>query len=248
MMMSLEEAFVSLPDTQEFNKQVDLFRQGWYAMMQKIASLETPEIDGTGEKIIRSIPKMGYRYIWEPYMRDRLDYYFPGWSWEMAAPIQILDRHWVIFQGTLTIIDPSLLVFGIRPPVRKFYGTDAHRVSFKQGETPSYDSMVDLGNDIKAANTDALKVAINRLCHIGDDIYKKRIEMEGSGSRTAVFERDPSFDHFKELLPELGLNIIDAFKLLGCKNAAELETKYAGSYQAAYTELQQVKASMGGGS
>ena len=34
---------------------------------------------------------------------------------------------------------------------------------------------MDISNDMKAANSDAFKVAVNRLCNVSDDVYRKRI-------------------------------------------------------------------------
>ena len=53
---------------------------------------------------------------------------------------------------------------------RSFDAIAAHRIA---SNTKGY---VDLGNDLKAANTDCFKVAVNRLCNIADDVYRKRIE------------------------------------------------------------------------
>ena len=35
---------------------------------------------------------------------------------------------------------------------------------------------VDLGNDMKAANSDAFKVAVNRFCNVADDVYLSNID------------------------------------------------------------------------
>ena len=45
----------------------------------------------------------------------------------------------------------------------------AHRIQTKRGTG----DFVDIGNDIKSANSDALKLAMNRLCNIADDVYRK---------------------------------------------------------------------------
>ena len=45
----------------------------------------------------------------------------------------------------------------------------AHRIATNQK------GYVDLGNDLKAANSDCFKVAVNRLCNIAADVYRKKI-------------------------------------------------------------------------
>ena len=52
---------------------------------------------------------------------------------------------------------------------RHFDSVAAHRIATNQK------GYVDLGNDLKAANSDCFKVAVNRLCNIADDIYRKLI-------------------------------------------------------------------------
>ena len=48
----------------------------------------------------------------------------------------------------------------------------AHRIQKKRGS----DEFVDIGNDIKAANTDAIKKALNMYLNIADDVYRNRVE------------------------------------------------------------------------
>lgn len=159
-----------------FEGKVAQFRQDWYDFMHKIASEPTPPVDQAGQKIIRKRPD-GYNYIVEQYMRDRLDYYFPGWSWEASAPLQFLSAEWVVAQGHLMVPDPYLAALGINPPVRKFFGCDSVRIQYKKAPaTRTVENIIDVGDNCKQANTSALKFAINRMCHIGDDVYAKRIE------------------------------------------------------------------------
>jgi len=50
--------------------------------------------------------------------------------------------------------------------------TAAHRIQ-KSRKTDSY---VDLGNDIKSANTDCMKKAFNMYMNIADDVYRNQVE------------------------------------------------------------------------
>jgi hypothetical protein len=139
-------------------------------------------LDGNGKVIIADKGNTGYKYIPEYYIRNCLDRHFPGWSWEMAAPLQFLGAEWVVAQGNLKIIDEHLLVFNIVPPYRAFYGTDAVRIQYKKDMPHELTNLIDIGDNCKSANTLALVYAVNRLTHIGDDIYGKQVETEGMGS------------------------------------------------------------------
>ena len=50
--------------------------------------------------------------------------------------------------------------------------TASHRVQ-KSTKTNAY---LDIGNDVKAANTDAIKKAMNMYLNIADDVYKNIVE------------------------------------------------------------------------
>ena len=171
----------------------------------EISDTATPEVDGLGRKIVEKRPD-GHLYVNESYMRNRLDHHFPGWSWEMAAPVQFLGGEWVVVQGHLVIPVPELVDMGIIPPVRRFYGLAAKRVAYrtevdqatkrKVSLPHTTENIIDMGNDVRAANSIALKHAINRLCRIADDIYGKRIEEEGAGTLAEWLEASGQ-DYFK---------------------------------------------------
>ena len=50
--------------------------------------------------------------------------------------------------------------------------TAAHRIQKKKGSS----EYVDLGNDIKSANTDCMKKAFNMYMNIADDVYRNQVE------------------------------------------------------------------------
>ena len=56
--------------------------------------------------------------------------------------------------------------------VRYFDAVASHRIA-KNKQSGDY---VDIGNDMKSANTDCFKVAVNRLCNIADDVYRKQVK------------------------------------------------------------------------
>ena len=107
--------------------------------------------------------KGGFDYVDEGYMRHLLNQHYPIWKWEVIKYEFIGDKV-ITVHGRLTVIDNGV--------ERSFDGIDAHRIAVSKRDN----SYVDLGNDLKAANSDAFKVAVNRLCNIADDVYRKRIE------------------------------------------------------------------------
>ena len=107
--------------------------------------------------------KQGFDYVDEGYMRHMLNQFYPAWNWEIIK-YELLGSEWIAVQGRLTIHDNGIC--------RKYDSISSHRIQ-KKRESGEF---VDIGNDMKAANSDAFKVAVNRLCNVSDDIYRKRIE------------------------------------------------------------------------
>ena len=105
--------------------------------------------------------QQGFDYVDEGYMRHLLNMHYPIWKWEIIKHEFIGDKA-ILVHGRLTIIDNGA--------ERHFDSIDAHRIASNQK------GYVDIGNDLKSANTDCFKVAVNRLCNIADDVYRKRIE------------------------------------------------------------------------
>lgn len=161
----------------EFQSNIRKFKQEWFRVYDNISRQQTPKRDKKGTQVIKEIN--GLDYIIEGYMRSLLDRNFPGWSWEATSnPLQIV-LNYVVVAGHLKIIDEHLLAFGIIPPYRYYMGIGGARIQFKSGQPQSPQAVVDIDKNVKSANSNALKVAINRLCHIGDDVYHKRIDEEG---------------------------------------------------------------------
>ena len=105
--------------------------------------------------------QQGFDYVDEGYMRHLLNLHYPIWKWEIIKYEFIGDTA-IAVHGRLTIMDNGV--------ERHFDSIDAHRVASNDK------GYVDIGNDLKSANTDCFKVAVNRLCNIADDVYRKRIE------------------------------------------------------------------------
>ena len=105
--------------------------------------------------------QQGFDYVDEGYMRHLLNQHYPVWKWEIISHEFIGDKA-ISVHGRLTIVDNGI--------ERHFDSIDAHRIASNEK------GYVDVGNDLKSANTDCFKVAVNRLCNIADDVYRKRIE------------------------------------------------------------------------
>jgi hypothetical protein len=92
------------------------------------------------------------------------------------------------------------------------------------------ENIIDVGDNCKQANTSAMKVAINRLCHVGDDVYGKRVEEEGAGSKEdfeAVVLKEGSNSEqskvFRERASKLGFTKPSAIcEALGIEKLSEI--------------------------
>ena len=228
------------PYSKEFLAKVKEFKKDWRKKYKDISKEPTPAVDGTGKKIINKKGSTGYDYIEESYMRDCLDKHFPGWSQEMAAPLHFLGAEWVVAQLHLCIIDEFLIPFGIVPPIRKFYGVDSVRIQYGQGKPHTPENIVDVGDNCKQAVTSAMKYAINRMTHIGDDVYGKRIEEEGAGSleevMTAAIEEGGGATEFGRWVQENKWKWGEIFKILGVKDMSEIS-----DYKEAMNKVKEAK-------
>ena len=125
--------------------------------------------------------KGGFDYVDEAYMRHQLNTHYPIWKWEVIK-YEFIGDNAIVIHGRLTIVDHGV--------ERHFDSVAAHRIASNQK------GYVDIGNDLKAANSDCFKVAVNRLCNIADDVYRKR---------SPDLELDPAqMEHVEELSKEIG--------------------------------------------
>jgi len=127
---------------------------------KKISSLTTPKPH------VKTRPD-GLDYVEEKYMRDQLNEHYPVWSWDIVET-QFLGSEWCIVTGVLNIVDNSI--------PRKYASMGAARIQFKKGLDHTPENVVDVDKNVASANTNAFKRAINRLCNICDDVYRKQVE------------------------------------------------------------------------
>jgi hypothetical protein len=202
--------------SQALDEKIKAFRKDWYKRYKNISKEKTPQVDGSGRKIIDKRPD-GLDYIIDAYMDECLDKHFPGWSWKRAGGLQFLGSEWVSADGELYIIDERLLALNIVPPYRVFWGCGAARIQYKKGAPHTPENTVDIDKNVKAANTNAKKVAINRLTGIGDDVYAKRIEEEGAGSLEEVVMMQGDATSFGRWVSDSKLKWSEVFQILGVK-------------------------------
>ena len=113
----------------------------------------------TPSDVVKS--RNGFDYVDEGYMRWRLNQHYPIWSWEVIKYETLGDKA-IVVHGRLKVMDEGV--------PRSFDSVAAHRIAVSRNGS----GYVDLGNDLKAANSDAFKVAVNRLCNVADDVYRKQ--------------------------------------------------------------------------
>ena len=107
--------------------------------------------------------KMGLDYVEFSYMREIADKEYPGWSWTIEKT-EVLGSEAFVVQGRLTWHDEGIW--------RKADMVAAHRIQKKRGTN----EFVDIGNDVKASNTDCIKKAFNMYLNIADDVYRNQVE------------------------------------------------------------------------
>ena len=109
----------------------------------------------------------GFDYIEEKFMRHLLNKHFPVWSW-IDGKFETLGAEWILSSGTLVV--------KIGEFTKRFWSTGAARIQYKAGKPHTAENIVDIDKNVASANTNAFKRAINRLCNIGDDVYRKQVE------------------------------------------------------------------------
>ncbi len=119
--------------------------------------------------------KAGMDYVEFSYMKNKANEHFPLWSFKnLKIAHEFLVSGWVVVQGELHFFDEGV------PRVGSVAA--AHRIAFKSGESRTPENIVDLGNDVKAAVSDAMKKAFNVYMNISDDIYRA-LEIEPISKR-----------------------------------------------------------------
>ena len=118
---------------------------------KKIGKIETPK--GLIKK------KQGFDYVELSYMKNIANEQFPGWSWTIVRS-EALGSNAYVVHGRLKWFDNGVW--------REGDMVAAHRIQTKRDSS----EFVDIGNDIKSANTDCMKKALNVYMDIAADVYR----------------------------------------------------------------------------
>ena len=136
-------------------KEVNIALKAITKKHKKVSNIPTPKA------FIKK--KMGMDYVEYSTMRDVADKEYPGWSWTIISSESLGSEAYVV-HGRLKWYDCGVW--------RKGDMVAAHRIQKKKGTT----EFVDVGNDIKSANTDCIKKALNQYMNICDDVYKNQVD------------------------------------------------------------------------
>ena len=124
--------------------------------------------------------KQGFDYVKIEYMRGIANKYFPTHSWKIIST-EVLGSEAYVVHGRLTWHEEANGVMVKRTGDM----VAAHRIQKKQGTN----SFVDIGNDVKSANTDTMKKAYNMYFNIADDVYRNQyqeIELSENQKKTLL--------------------------------------------------------------
>ena len=144
--------------------------------------------------------KMGMEYVEYSYMREIADREFPGWSWKVVNT-EVLGSEAYVVHGRLKFYDEGIW--------RECDVTASHRIQKQRGTN----DFVDIGNDVKAANTDAIKKAFNMYMNIADDVYRNQVDdlelsdLEKSNILVLASEiSEEKLEQIKELIEDESIN------------------------------------------
>ncbi len=169
-----------------------------------IGKIETPK--GLVKK------KQGFDYVELSYMKNMANEQFPGWSWTIVKG-EALGSNAYVVHGRLKWLDNGLW--------REGDMVAAHRIQTKRGT----DEFVDIGNDIKSANTDCMKKALNVYMDIAADVYRSE---------------DPTLDdnQYKELMEKA--NKLDTDTAYTISKKIESQEINTSNYKAALAKLERL--------
>jgi hypothetical protein len=165
---------------EEFQQRLKNEAEEWNKKMREISESEVPKSARSNFDNAQNFEKVRWEdleYVEGPWMEKQLDELFPGWSNDAPPGSLHPSAPIITAHARLLIPDKILMYYGIFPPYRIFTATIHQLVtikSVKQGGTGNimqYDQWISLEHNSTSAGTKALKVCINRLCHIGDEVY-----------------------------------------------------------------------------
>ena len=139
---------------------------------REISNIETPKA--------YQYKKQNFDYVKIEYMRAIANKYFPTHSWKIIST-EVLGSEAYVVHGRLTWHEEANGVMVKRTGDM----VAAHRIQKLVGT----DKFSDIGNDVKAANTDTMKKAYNMHMNIADDVYRNQyqdIELSKNQKKTLI--------------------------------------------------------------
>tara|TARA_R110000751_G_scaffold52103_2_gene113797 strand:- start:2652 stop:3278 length:627 start_codon:yes stop_codon:yes gene_type:complete len=165
--------------------------------------------------------KMGMDYCELSYMKEMAEKHYPGWSWEIIKSEALGSEAYVV-HGRLKWYDEGIWRTGDM--------VAAHRIQKNRGTN----DFVDVGNDIKASNTDCFKKALNMYLNIADDVYRNQVEdielndeQKNNILQLAARCSEGRMNEIKDLIDNLKLNSTN-YKVSVHRLEKELEMKPNG--------------------
>lgn len=125
----------------------------------------------------------GYDYVDLAYMKGIADKEFPGWSW-IIIKYEAVGNQAFSVHGRLKWYDNGI--------VRTGDMVAGHRI---QKLTRDPNKYLNIGSDLKSANTDCLKKAYNTYMNIADDVYKKMFPLISIERGETLLELAKLIDH-----------------------------------------------------
>ena len=166
----------------------------------EVSRIETPKI------FIKK--KQNFDYVDVGYMKKLADKYFPGWSWKIISHNALGSEAYVV-HGSLKFYDNGIMRTGDM--------IAAHTLQKLRG-TQNFSN---IGNDVKAANTDTMKKAFNMYMNIADDVYKKQIEdpelSDEQKKELLLLAKTLSDAKYTEILEKIEDTLINTMNFKGAK-------------------------------
>jgi len=194
----------------------DIIRQDAFSTIRDLH--EKVSMEDTPKTYVKK--KMGMDYVEISYMKSVADKHYPGWSWTIIST-EMLGSEAFMVHGRLKWFEGGIW--------REGDMTAAHRIMKLRDK----EGFVDVGNDIKSANTDAMKKAFNMYMNIADDVYRNRVE------ETSLSQEDIDYLYKKTE----GLDKEWTEKILLSIESGEVEK---GDIEKVATRIEQIKNEMKG--
>ena len=181
-------------------EQINKLLQNVTKKHDEVSRIETPKI------FIKK--KQNFDYVDVGYMKKLADKYFPGWSWKIISHNALGSEAYVV-HGSLKFYDNGIMRTGDM--------IAAHTLQKLRG-TQNFSN---IGNDVKAANTDTMKKAFNMYMNIADDVYKKQIEdpelSDEQKKELLLLAKTLSDAKYTEILEKIEDTLINTMNFKGAK-------------------------------